>query len=123
MWRPLSSTGPPSAPRPSPRGNGSSAHTSIAWELDGGGAIAKGDLMWPNSWRAGETHAGELVRVVEAGVAPGCAPARLPKGVARGRAGAIHPIDADPSSQGDVFDDLAIGLERLSDRGCAPAKR
>jgi hypothetical protein len=67
--------------------------------------------MWPTSWREVDTHADGLLRVLEAGLQPGCAPARLPANVARGKHGTIHPIDADPKAQIDVFADLARRLE------------
>lgn len=105
---------------------GSSAHTTLRWQLiDGSGAVAaEGNVMWPSSPRQVETHADGLLRVVEAGLSPGCAPARLPAslGLARGRAGAVHPIDADPNAQVDVFVDLARKLEDASKKACPNVK-
>jgi hypothetical protein len=102
----------------------SSAHTTLHWQLledsRGGAIAAEGDLMWPTSWRQVETHADGLLRVVEAGLSPGCPPARLPAsvGLGRGRAGAVHPVDADPKAQVDVFVDLARKLEEASKKAC-----
>ncbi len=98
----------------------SSDQTSIAWQVvDGGTTIAEGDFTWPSSFRAWETHAAELVRVMEAGLVTGCTPARLPRGVVQGPSGAVHPLDADPDAQADVFASLGKKLEALGDRPCA----
>lgn len=97
-----------------------SAQTHIAWQLvDGTTTLSKGELTWPSSYRAWETHVAELVRVMEAGFVPVCTPARLPRGVVRGPAGAVHPIDADPKAQADVFTTLGNQLEALPDRPCS----
>jgi hypothetical protein len=96
-----------------------SAQTQIAWQLvDGTTTIAKGDLTWPSSSRAWETHAAQLVRVMEAGFVEGCTRARLPTGITRGPAGAVHPIDADPKAQADVFTTLGKQLEALVHQPC-----
>ena len=96
---------------------GSSAHTHLAWSLvDDGTVIAEGALMWPTSWKAAENHADDLLRVLEGGLEPGCAPARLPRGVAHGSHGKVSAIDADPASQADVFEALANTLEGLGER-------
>ncbi len=92
-----------------------SAQTSIAWQIiDGNTTIAEGDLTWPDSYKAWEMHAGELVRVMEAGLSEGCPPARLPKGVVAGRAGVVHRLDADPDAQIDVFASLGKMLEGVA---------
>ncbi len=97
-----------------------SAQTHVAWQLvDGTTTIAKGNLTWPDSYLAWESHAAGLVRVMEAGFVPGCTPAGLPKGIVRGPVGAVHPIDADPKAQADVFTTLGRQLEALPDGLCS----
>lgn len=101
-----------------------SSQTSIAYELvDDGVILASGSLTWPDSWQAVESYADRLVEVLEAGLVRGCAPARLPPGMARGRQGAIHPIDADPRAQADVFETMASALDGLGKNVCPTAKR
>jgi hypothetical protein len=98
---------------------GSSAHTHLAWSLvDEGTVIAEGKLMWPTSFKPAENQADDLVRVLEGGLEPGCAPARLPRGVAHGNHGKVSAIDADPAKQADVFEILANTLDGLGDRTC-----
>lgn len=97
----------------------SSAHTTLAWSiLDEGAVVGEGELLWPWSTNTAETYAGDLVRVLEAGLEPGCAPAPLPRGVARGPHGAVHPVDASAAAQDDVFGRLAGALERLAPAIC-----
>lgn len=103
----------------------SSAQTTIgfAW-VDGAKVLARGDLRWPTASEVVDDHADDLVRVMEAGLVPACAPARLPKGLAslaRG-AGAVSSIDADPARQGAVHDDLDRALEGLAVRACPGAR-
>jgi hypothetical protein len=103
----------------------SSAQTTLgfAW-VDGGKVVARGELRWPTASEVVDDHADTLVRVMEAGLVRGCAPARLPKGLAalaRG-GGAVSTIDADPARQGAVHDELDRALEGLAPRACPGAR-
>jgi hypothetical protein len=98
----------------------SSAQTEIAFTLvDDGKVLAQGEFTWPDSWKAAQDHAGDLVNVLEAGLERGCAPVPLPRGIASGTPGRVSPIDADPNRQRDVFHELAQALEKLPSSLCA----
>ncbi len=97
-----------------------SAQTEIAFTLVEDGKVrAQGEFTWPDSWKAAEDHAGDLVEVLEAGLERGCAPTPLPRGIASGTPGRVSPIDADPNRQRDVFHELAQTLEKLPANVCA----
>jgi hypothetical protein len=97
----------------------SSAQTAIAFSLvEDGKMRAEGEFTWPDSWKAAEDHAGDLVDVLEAGLERGCAPVLLPRGIAFGAPGRVSPIDADPNRQRDVFHELAQALEKLPANVC-----
>jgi hypothetical protein len=106
-------------------GWGSSAQTQIAFALVDEGAVkAQGDFTWPEASDPVDDHASELVRVLEAGLVRGCAPARLPRGLlARpiGQGG-VSRIDADPARQASVHDELARTLEALRKQACPNAR-
>lgn len=94
----------------------SSAQTELAWTLvDEGRVLAKGSLTWSGSADAAQQHAADLVKVLEAGLERGCAPAKLPTGIVRGASGWVSPIDARPDAQRVVFGRLADALEALRD--------
>lgn len=86
----------------------SSGQTQLSWAwVDGGRVVASGALTWPESARAGETHADELWQVAEGGLVAGCAPAALPTAwpLASASAG-VSPLDARP----DTLRSVSVGL-------------
>ena len=100
----------------------SDAQTDIAWSLVAdGGAQTDGHFTWPDSADRIEDHIDHLVTVLEAGLVPGCAPARLPAR-RRGHAGAVSSLDADPSALADVHTELEKRLDALGSRVCAGVK-
>jgi hypothetical protein len=98
-----------------------SAQSRLDFELvDGGQVLAEGSLTFPDAWRRSESYANDLLAVLEAGLARGCAPARLPK-LARGLA-PVSALDADASRQSTVADDLDAALRALAKNACRGAK-
>src|SRR5262252_3561349 len=63
----------------------------FAYIVDGG-VVRQGHFTWPSSDDAREAHIDDLVRVAEAGLVPGCAPAKLPS---RLRGETWHPVIND----------------------------
>ncbi len=97
-----------------------SAQTTLSWAwVDGDRALAEGTLTWPDSYRAAEDHAAQLVRVAEAALAPGCAPAVLPRRLSLGSGGGgVSGIDAEPSALRQTEDALASALRGLRAPRC-----
>jgi hypothetical protein len=76
----------------------SSAQTQLAWAwVDGERVLAEGTLTWPDSHRAPEAHAAELLSIVDAGFTSGC-PAVGPPPTLDGNRGRVSAIDADRDS-------------------------
>ncbi|MBN8610963.1 MAG: hypothetical protein J0L92_10290 [Deltaproteobacteria bacterium] len=93
-------------------GWGSSAQTRLDWAwAEGSRVLARGTLTWPDSDRAAESHAASLVRIAEAALAPGCAPAILPRGLALGTDTlGVSPVDADAETLRRTADALEVAL-------------
>ncbi|NLF04380.1 MAG: hypothetical protein GX593_05185, partial [Actinomycetales bacterium] len=91
---------------------GSSAQTRLAWTwVDGSEVVAEGTLTWPYSYLAGEDHAVSLLRVVEAGLVPGCPPAPLPTPLSSGCGkGGVSAIDSSAASLCKVQTELSTRL-------------
>lgn len=91
----------------------SSAQTQLSWRwVVDGRTRMEGTLTWPDSYRAAESHADDLLSVAEAGIVPGCTRAPLPSQLpieADGRG--VSRIDADLASRQRVEVSL---IERLS---------
>jgi hypothetical protein len=103
---------------------GSSAQTLIAYTLvDGGRTLAEGHFTWPDASELIDDHADDLVRVMEAGLVKGCAPAKLPARltVAAASTGHVSRIDAEPKRQAAVHGDLDRALDGLRTRACPGA--
>lgn len=100
----------------------SSDQTRLRWAwVDGRRILAAGMLTWPSSDAAAEDHAASLVRVVEAALAPGCAPAALPRGLALGPASdGVSPIDADAASLRRAAEALETSLRGVRAPRCQP---
>jgi hypothetical protein len=90
----------------------SSSQTTLAWTwVDGGKVVAEGTLTWPDSYRAEKDHAVELLRVVEAGLVPGCPPAPLPDPVFYGCGkGGVSPVDGNARDLCKVQAELSMQL-------------
>jgi hypothetical protein len=101
-----------------------SGQTRIAWAwVDGASTLMQGDLTWPDSGEAPEDHADNLLRIAEAALEPGCAPAALPAGLAIGTQRArVSGVDADPDARQRIEDALVARLRAL-DRGRCPRVR
>ncbi len=103
--------------RPPPRSQ-LSGQTRIAFSLwDGGTVLASGHFAWAaSSDRALDRHAEELTKVLEAGFAPGCVPARTPSALLlRFRDGdSTSTIDAEPLRQEAVYRHLSEVFDRLA---------
>lgn len=102
-----------------------SDQTQIAWAFDEGTRARGGTFTWPNAHDWVDDQIDHLVRVSEAGLVQGCAPALLPsKLLARSRAGGIRvsPVDADAAQLAGVYRDLEQRLEALRTRACAGAR-
>ncbi len=93
-------------------GWGSSAQTRLGWAwVFGARVLAQGQLTWPDSDRAAEAHAASLVRVAEAALAPGCAPAPLPRGLSLGHEIlGVSPVDADAATLENTAESLELSL-------------
>jgi hypothetical protein len=96
-----------------------SGQTGIAWTYFDGATRASGTFTWPDSYDWIDSHADALVRVMEAGLVKGCAPAQLPsKAELAGKVGGVSTIDADPKSHAAVFARLDQRLEGLRVKAC-----
>jgi hypothetical protein len=96
-----------------------SEQTGIAWTYFDGATRANGTFTWPDSYDWIDSHADVLVRVMEAGLVKGCAPAQLPsKTELAGKAGGVSTIDAEPNSYAAVFARLDQRLEGLRVKAC-----
>ncbi len=96
-----------------------SGQTTIAWTYLDGATRASGTFTWPDSYDWIESHADALVRVMEAGLVKGCAPAKLPpKAELAGKVGGVSAIDADPDSRAARFAELDKRLDGLRGKAC-----
>lgn len=90
----------------------SSAQTTLEWSwIDHGRVLHRGTLTWPESSDAAQDHAAALLRIAEATLLEGCAPAPLPALPHLSRAGGVSAIDAEPGAHAVTEDIL---LERLA---------
>jgi hypothetical protein len=101
-------------------GWGSSAQTRLRWVwVDGGRVRVEGTLTWPDSDAAAEDHGAALVRVAEASLAPGCAPAPLPRGLVLGPpSDGVSALDADAASLRRAAEALEAALRRARAPRC-----
>ncbi len=103
----------------------SSDQTGLDWTFAGGADVerATGSLTWPDSYDWVDTYIDQLIVAAEAGLVPGCAPARVPsREVLHGRAGQVSPIDADRDDLAKRFALLEAMLEGLAPRACKGAR-
>ena len=101
----------------------SSSQTRIAFAYADGSVRRTGELTWPMAQDPIDTYAAELVRVLEAGLVRGCAPAKLPPlDALGGDAGKVSPIDASPSKRADLQLQLQHQLDQLRGQACRGAK-
>jgi hypothetical protein len=93
-------------------GWGSSAQTTLSWTwVDKAQVVAEGTLIWPDSDHPGKDHAVDLLRVVEAGLVPGCPPAPLPNPLLNGCGkGGVSAIDDSAANLCKVQTDLSTRL-------------
>ena len=75
----------------------STAQTDIAYSFVQGSADRFGTFTWPYSASWVENHIVKLIRVMEAGFVPGCAPAKLPTRAALFRAEGRLKYENDPT--------------------------
>lgn len=101
----------------------SSAQTQLAWTYTDPtrGTRASGDFTWPSSSDWVEEHIDGLVRIAEAGLVKGCAPAKLPA-PSTAAPGRVSSIDVDPAQHQALNKELEARLESLRPRACAGAK-
>ncbi len=100
-----------------------SGQTTIAWTYFDGATRANGTFTWPDSYDWIESHADALVRVMEAGLVKGCAPAKLPsKAELAGKIGGVSAIDAEPNSRAAMFTELEKRLDGLRVKACRSPK-
>jgi hypothetical protein len=100
---------------------GSTAQTRLAWTLfDHQGVKGTGTLTWPNAWNPMEDHADGLLRVLEAGLVEGCAPAPLPA-LPPAPPPNVSKRDADPGKLDETERELDHALEALRGQGCPTA--
>lgn len=97
----------------------SSDQTTIHFDYFDGAMREKGIFTWPSEYTGVDTHADNLIRVMEAGLVKGCAPARLPPRAQLGHP--PMPADAVPRER-DQVRMLEQGLETLRGRACRGAK-
>jgi hypothetical protein len=91
---------------------GSSAQTTLAWTwIDGDDLLAEGTLTWPDSYRAPQAHAAELLSIVDDGFAAGCPAVGPPPSLGGGR-GTVSGIDADASTLAAVDTELTNRILR-----------
>jgi hypothetical protein len=91
----------------------------FAYIVDGS-VVRQGHFTWPSSDDAREAHIDDLVRVVEAGLIPGCAPAKLP---ARLGGEAWHPVINDYTKElMEKVNKLQAKLEGLRGMACPGAR-
>jgi hypothetical protein len=96
-----------------------SGQTSIAWTYFDGATRANGTFTWPDDYEWLDSHTDALVRVMEAGLVKGCAPAKLPsKAELAGKIGGVSVIDADPYSRAGTFAELEKRLDGLRAKAC-----
>jgi hypothetical protein len=101
----------------------SSAQTTLTWSwVEGGVTRARGQLTWRGSSRAEETHAADLLEVLETGLAPGCPPATLPTITVTNGSGEVSPIDANPDDNAATFSALRRAFQRAT-AACPPGRQ
>jgi len=110
-----------SSARPRLRTGG--GQTRIAFAFDDGALRRTGELTWPSAQDPIDTYVDRLVRVMEAGLVRGCAPAKLPPiATLRGDAGRVSSVDADPSQRAGAHRELERRLDGLGPQACRGAK-
>jgi hypothetical protein len=116
---------------------GSSAQTTIAYTFfgdevnqrptgttqRGSSAPVRGSFQWPTASDVSEDHADELLRVLEAGIVRGCAPARLPHHAATAAgSGGVSALDASSGALAGTQSALERALAGLSTQACPNAR-
>ncbi|MDX2091056.1 MAG: hypothetical protein SFX73_24565 [Kofleriaceae bacterium] len=91
---------------------GSSAQTTLSWTwVDGAKVVAEGKLTWPDSSHVAEDYAVDLLRVVEAGLVPGCPTTPLPNPLLSGCGkGGVSAVDSSAASLCKVQAELSTRL-------------
>jgi len=101
----------------------SSNQTRIGFVFDDGTLRRTGEFTWPSAQDSVETYIDQLVRVMEAGLVRGCAPAKLPSMARlRGDAGQVSSVDAAPSKRADAHLELERQLDGLRTQACRGAR-
>jgi len=101
----------------------SSGQTRIAFAFDDGALRRTGEFTWPSAQDPIDTYVDRLVRVMEAGLVRGCAPAKLPPvATLAGDAGRVSSVDADPSQRASAHRELERRLDGLRPQACRGAK-
>lgn len=98
-----------------------SAQTQIGWTYVDGATRRSGHFTWPDSADWTEEHIDGLVRIAEAGLVRGCAPARLPAPTSAAP-GRVSAIDVDPAQHQATNKELEARLESLRPKACPGAK-
>lgn len=93
----------------------STAQTTLTWrwQADTGAALV-GELTWPDSYDAAESHAASLLGIVEEGFVETCPPRQAPT--------MMGPTSARAHNLNDVPGDAADALERALQRAAAAWK-
>jgi hypothetical protein len=101
----------------------SSNQTRIAFTFLDGALRETGEFTWPSAHDWVDNHITSLVRVAEAGLVRGCAPAQLPPLAELGGAlGTVSPVDASADALRARHAELDRHLEGLRWRACPGAK-
>jgi hypothetical protein len=101
----------------------SSDQTTIEYTYLDGATRKSGSFTWPNAADWLDDHVAELVRIMEAGLVKGCAPAKLPTATQlAGPPAKVSPIDEDEQRVRDYYAKLEARLETLRTSACPGAR-
>ena len=97
----------------------SSDQTTIVFTYLDGATRKTGAFTWPQAADWLDDHVAELVRIMEAGMVKGCAPAKLPSAAQlAGPAGRVSQIDEDEKRVREYYAKLEAKLETLRSSAC-----
>jgi hypothetical protein len=101
----------------------SSNQTTLSFTFVDGAQREAGTFIWPDADDWVNNHIVQLLRVAEAGLVRGCAPAKLPPlADLRGDLGKVSPIDASADALRARHAELERRLDGLRPSACAGAK-